>query len=1844
MRKNFKQYKQPEVEKRDFNDVLDFFSNQFTPVEKSLGLATLPFQPFLHPLKTVKGVFETYNKLATIPLAAYSGNADKIPGIISGDEEFSGKDVIQQMQGGVEQKGILPAIEGFAIDVATDPFIGAVRLPKEIAEFGNKFVMHSAAPGLPTVLKDLGARSWIARGTSTGLGRDSKSVTIQKAFDAPVGEKSATYAKLQEDEAIKKAAEEELKKLNGELDEAKQIKIPLDTDDEGNFIYDVKKYIDGEKRMNPEEYTDAQAFADHAELERISNLQYEHQGIQMALDHTMKLLTENDPEAIIKQKQEVTKAIEKYKLENPNATQKDFNSFRYRFVQDYVKEKGKVNFNIHDLFNLHSAFIDNPANIATKKKLILDEIARFKKRNPKVTRAEFIEFRNNTIQKVMSDNITPPELTRYVKNLNQSAVDMTGTNRKYKKFKKFGNVRTQYVKGKYGGHYIFFGDRKSIQLPDGTIVKESTYLKGKRKGKFGGIGDHVGKGQDNIIMHKLYNDNFIGDHTILDEHKTITSNSIKSIIDTINHGTPNPEFPGLKKHMSYQEFIDWADNTHNQDLIEWVHGVYVPSVERSLRTSLEEIVTGDDNYIDELYEDYLTDLADSNAGSVFDPAPQGGKDYSILMNKHRPVVLKDSITEHLESQGLIQYTGKEGQFKIVKDFVMPKYLNDKAKLYMTFDPQQTHNIFHNLLNSNYEMLHTFGPEGSEAAYNLERAFTAYKNGQYNLFLKHEYAFINHITERMASLMKDYKATGIKKPGFSFYQQLEEVIQPLELMNKDPNTFMITQMYNTIIPNMAVEGGVDSVDPFIKEAFKYETFKKGKFIYDHQNFDRYINVDEFKTAAEYEAELEWRYAEAAELETSIVKEKYKAKKKFNDPLDADIKNKDMLNRLKYGAEVKEESNFARPLMPEEYEALQNKIEELEAKKALVTDEFNTELIQAHNNYIQREVAKIKEQAGVNAYVRKVEKLTAKMNVLQNKIKEYTYSTTELQSLNNKITAEVDEFEKNTLVSLGAEQLERYVNIRRNTAQPFTNSMSKLDEAHEAIQRYVFKNFSGTKAQVKRADQMIHKALESVYKDSKVKIGGKNLVKDLILRNFTLGGKFSTNEVASLERLAEQLNTSIGREGLFKVRSCKKPNHTIKVFSLDKKLIYDAEKGLKDRELVKQITAWLKSNIGKEFEVLEFDSSLKTKITTKFNEQEQMLIDSLTEARLHANNEFKKYAEYAGLGDQFTNPEGYFPHAVNSTVQGTYDAILLDGPLVDDHNIQLASKIKNELGLTGSLGASTSAKSIVGNPVDFKVWHKMISKAGSESYVEKRLFSRNFSKAYRKAFSSAFAEHERIRVSYEIMTHNDYKLANLKIAELPHEAIASTDILIPVYDGKRLVKYRKYAPTPANVEKYKNSGYLVDKSISAEVRTMLNYETTIGRSPALQWFTKNINSAFKKGVLLNFGFPLGNAGDMWFKTLADKPFAKWGLQQKNTASAYSTLMAHETHMRAYATVKQSVRSLRDVSFYQYLNDMHEFFSSGRRAAWMKQKEAAEHLAHRAKQIKAGTPVVQDLVKAISYEMYTTLPTATTNYQETFLTANEILRKTKDQDYANWLKTVYRSPIGNALHYVSAENWVADNFHKVNEKLENGFRFTDLMTEAGLTTGKDLPVLDKNRKWMINEMIKYNHMQFAEMPGDAAWLSLVMPFWQFPLKNAAWWANFISKKPEFAAQIFRVKKSFWDDEADSFWARLGSLPITDNLVMRGIPGLGSYSSFALGLDDTTNMVGQRLSPVIRPFVTTDGDKYKPYSMSDRTPHSDNRLKAWLHGMNPVEGNIQYGLNLIGGQEPLPARVLPSAVRGRD
>lgn len=72
------------------------------------------------------------------------------------------------------------------------------------------------------------------------------------------------------------------------------------------------------------------------------------------------------------------------------------------------------------------------------------------------------------------------------------------------------------------------------------------------------------------------------------------------------------------------------------------------------------------------------------------------------------------------------------------------------------------------------------------------------------------------------------------------------------------------------------------------------------------------------------------------------------------------------------------------------------------------------------------------------------------------------------------------------------------------------------------------------------------------------------------------------------------------------------------------------------------------------------------------------------------------------------------------------------------------------------------------------------------------------------------------------------------------------------------------------------------------------------------------------------------------------------------------------------------------------------------------------------------------------------------------------------------------------------------------------------------------------------------------------------------------------------------------------MGGVPINNSMVLRGVPGLGSYSQFGMGVSDPTNLIGNRMNPIIRPFFSTNGQKYRSYNPADRNPKSDNLIAA--------------------------------------
>lgn len=886
----------------------------------------------------------------------------------------------------------------------------------------------------------------------------------------------------------------------------------------------------------------------------------------------------------------------------------------------------------------------------------------------------------------------------------------------------------------------------------------------------------------------------------------------------------------------------------------------------------------------------------------------------------------------------------------------------------------------------------------------------------------------------------------------------------------------------------------------------------------------------------------------------------------------------------------------------------------------------------------------------------EGIAIQIDNLNDKIKSLQTSNARL--LDKVSEAMLDDFDI-MQANLGSMQLEDIMKIRQGADQHYM--LPKITETLQQIMDACLAEHNGDLVKAKSMfEQVKAHAIRSMVKDQMSTIKGANFAYEMLTRNNTL--IFEHNEprfaetITKLKTAMNQINTKAGHP-IFTMEVIPHQPHFTR-FALDLKPMnkaMTAEELFKaeqhNREVIDAYTAWYEGEkkTPSEFEDLTFDYRLKeSKIERYMAKQKQSyrdLSDTFRSLFIEANTSHADFYKFAGLdGHLEWAAEKFFPERSMN-----YDFLMPEDKrnsgnwgLIEDQSVTLADKMMRKYGDTGTMSATAYRRSIMGNSYTTNIGIEIMDKeSGKIKKVMRPLFTRDAEDAYHNMFTSAFAEHDNLRIARNVMLHPKYQIKNLQIQNLTHDHIATFDILIPQYEGQQLKGFKTIAPTEGNIKMYP-SGYLIEKSVSAEVRTLLKHESIVSKSPAYKWMMENIIAPFKRGVLLNLGFPMGNGGDMYYKTLMEEPFENWGKYHKNLAGAYSVIKAHETHLQAYATLRQSLHSaMREVHYMEYLRDMHKYMTDGTKAKWM--REAEEHLASRKALAESGTDVVGDLHRAIQYEFYISLPTATTNQKQINLEIGKILRTNKDLEFKKLVDKMMDSKVGTAINKVVKDNTLAKRSAEFNEKLENAMRFAHLSTMVDFEkTGTQL-LSDANQTWLANQIIKDAHMQFSEMPGDAVWLSSIFPFWQFPLKNAVWWARFLGKNPALASQTYKLKRELWNGDDDTFWGQMGAVPVSENMVFRGMPGFGSMSQFAMAVDNPTDIMGNRLSPILRPFISKDGNKYKAYSVSDRTPHTDNMLKAWLHGMNPVEGNVQWGLNLVGSQDPIMSRLMPSVFRAQ-
>ncbi len=1758
----------PQVQPKSFNDALDVFSNQFTPVEKLHGLLSLPLNPVLHPLKTIKGTFEAYSKVASIPLAIYSGNVNKVPGIISGDEEFSGRDVLTQLQGN-PPTGILGSLEGFGIDVASDPFVGVFKAPEEAAEVMSKSIHHMAAPGFAQIVQKFGVWEKLARltGTGTGSGMDISAIHSPATIAAANPEQSIVQniedvkAQLlkESQQAQAKAMQESLAK-DPATDPLQSTPISV-TDELGNeskYIHNIYNFTNGQHRLvehaiakeGTELTADAlkdlvtrQTAVDTAELNRISALQRERRYAKYQLDEISKIF---DPQKYLESHSEEVQASETQQL--------------IQALQAEIYKQGgyaKVSKTNSKLIREYNELLETGTN--TTSDFPIDQ------------------FNDTYLKLKASDDSAIVNAMKQIKDT--ITVKRGSVNKVYSPI----NLR----RNKYGKGSFTLRTQPLVSTEFGMVpMKDYRKNPAAFNTALSTNADRLEYGLNKLLEEYTPDERTIQEYTSNREYSSPEAKEahIKELRDKMFNAKLGEDFLGTTEADKLRnsviddiqrQTINYTGQYDPDSLYEDIDGFYG-----------EELFTEIAPLLEKFPLDLLVKIKDMGIADVIEQT-----DLSYQVKKITQV---DPMKEAFK-RGFVEQTDTPSVYRVLRTWTLPHTLKPEIPLLEIFSPSRmkqvvtqaaSTDVVKKLVNEGHAHIAKQFQEFLHSAVNLEARKVQGKFQALNNMISDAYRSVDK-----KELLTDTITQGDISQGWSLsskdsFSILDDILQPLKQANTDTGFWTTINATKTHIPNFMTKGYLPKS---LHKLVSSQTFKAGDTI-------------------------------SVMLDRADISEggMIKPHGSINTP-DWDMSGVDLFRGAKDAEPVKAEAVENTPIEPvaDPLPAwIQEYTEHMSLSDTQSKIKQNLETIPA----VKSDPKLVAESVQLEAYTQAV-------------VKDETITKIASRMLNDNIQETHQAIE----MQLGAEQLKRFMGIRQKNVTAFDYIKTDLKDTLSDITEYVEQKVINPKLAAKLRYRVTSKAVQKFYKDYTIKIDGKNLSRELIHRSHTLAVP-SVQLHPILQEYATELNSQIGHD-VFTFETLDDPNAHVGVLRADTLFLE------KDDEAFEALEQWHKDNQAGTNGFRDIEINIQKEQKPFSDPILNRLVDNLHKSMIRANKEMLSRLNFANLNDQVTfTPETFFPHALKSFPKSKYDKsgkilkkvdISFD-TMVDDSNIQLSGYFKHKFNQVGAFSSTTYGRSVLGTPFDFKI---IID--GKQT----QLFTSNPLSAYKHMYGSAFAAHENLRVAQEIMFHPQFALNNLKITDMPQDAIANFDIMIPVRNQTGgLINMKTHSPTKANLKRFKSKGYLVSKPISAEARSLMKYQILSSKAPAFSWMSKNIIGPFKRGVLLNLGFPIGNAGDMLYKTLATTPFNKWSDYHKNLASSYKILSSHEKIFRKYASLRQRGgmgRRLYETSFTHFCRDIIKYLESDSRYVpeWNKAEDGKQliYLGTRGDKNQ-----LNEHYNALMYEIYTSLPTATSNQRAIMLEEGKVLKDRRDEEFAKFLQSKTQNAFGRMMNKVTTDNPIAEKIGNFNENLENAFRFTQFATDTNLSkdTIRDV-IKNPDQLFLANEMIKFNHMHFAEMTGDAVWASTIVPFWQFPVKNAVWWAKFIADKPQLAAQVNSFKKEMWGDDDTTFWANLGAVPVTDGLTFRGVPGLGSYSSLAVGLDNPTDLVGNRLSPILRPFLSSNGGTYKSYSLEDRGSHQDSIIQSLIHGTNPLEGNIQAGLNFLS--QPSVQHGAPS-VLGQD
>jgi hypothetical protein len=397
-------------------------------------------------------------------------------------------------------------------------------------------------------------------------------------------------------------------------------------------------------------------------------------------------------------------------------------------------------------------------------------------------------------------------------------------------------------------------------------------------------------------------------------------------------------------------------------------------------------------------------------------------------------------------------------------------------------------------------------------------------------------------------------------------------------------------------------------------------------------------------------------------------------------------------------------------------------------------------------------------------------------------------------------------------------------------------------------------------------------------------------------------------------------------------------------------------------------------------------------------------------------------------------------------------------------------------------------------------------------------------YNRSLTSGVNTNEHIRMVEEIYLQPQYKVSNM-LGEWGESVMQEVSqhpdkykMIIPqtnqegVYTGFKFLK-----PTAQNMAKNPDA-FVINRSLSADFSAMMNQKSLMKNRYYRSMYEYMIKP-LKSGLLQTPGFAVRNAMDMFatkteFKNLTEaikqgKTFDELDSSLQDISMSMKMKPAQDALQNAYfrgISEEGLAESLSEIRFEEFIGLM-KLKTSGE----LTEELMDVYLKNRPEKIKVlvkdtflNNEYISNVAKnqagnielAHLRQRVHSIPTSTSDIKglayDDFL-EEDLARKSS---VVEEVKVDMRNPILKAIQYSTIDNPISTKIMDFNNHIETTLRESNLLKQF-----RDMGSMDSAEAVIADQNLKAAMMQFSDRPGGTNLTSIVMPFFQFPLKQLSY-----------------------------------------------------------------------------------------------------------------------------------------------